>query len=89
MYSARWLMQLANHYETLPGFSEMMSFCANGDTEYGLGLKLKGGPKAIFQMAGGESTVIKRLGLQSYSTHLALDTSEQEAKLDSTLSSVR
>lgn len=82
-------MQIANHYDTLPGFNEFMEFCSQGDSEYGLGLKIKGGAKAIFQMAGGESTVIKRLGLQSYSTHLAVNTNEKQAKLDSTLSSVR
>lgn len=83
-------MQAANHYENLPGFNEFMEFVMNSDSEYKCGVKLKGGPRSIFQMAGGESSVIKRLGFTAYTTHLGvtIDTNSN-TKLNPTLSSVR
>lgn len=89
MYTARWIMQAANHYENLPGFNEFMEFCVKGDAELGLGSKVKGGAKAVFQMAGGEEKVIKRLGYTSYTTHLGVTVKDSKSTLNSTLSSVR
>lgn len=81
MYSARWLMQAANHYSNLEGFDQFMKFVANGDEMYHLGVGTKGGALGILQMAGGSTKVIKRLGYTQYTTHLGVDVNKGQAKL--------
>lgn len=87
MYSARYIMQVANHYASLPGFNEFCKWVSEGDKELHIGVGIKGGCYAIFQRAGGVPVVLKRLGMTSYATHLGVEHSESEAKLAQSLSS--
>lgn len=80
-------MQCANHYATMPGFDAFMKFVSQGDEELHLGVGIEGGAYAIFQSAGGVKTVLKRLDMQSYATHLGVNHSSGEAKLAEALSS--
>lgn len=79
-------MQAANHYSNLPAFDSFMRAVADGDPLH-LGVGLKGGCYAILQRAGGTETVLKRLGMASYATHLGVKFDTNEARLAESLSS--
>lgn len=81
MYSSRWIMQASNHYASLEGFNSFMSWIASGDKVHHLGIGTKGGAMRILQMAGGEESVIKRLGYAAYTTHLGVDVNKSGAKI--------
>lgn len=81
MYSSRWVMQASNHYGNLEGFDQFMNWIANGDNEYHLGVGIEGGAMKILQMAGGENSVIKRLGYAAYTTHLGVDVKGSRATI--------
>jgi len=87
MYSARFIMQAANHYSSLPAFDSFMQSVADGDIKNHIGVGTKGGAHTILQRAGGSAKVLKRLGMQAYATHLGVSHSTREAKLAETLSS--
>lgn len=81
MYSSRWIMQASNHYSNLEGFDQFMDWIANGDNEYHLGIGTEGGAMKILQMAGGENSVIKRLGYAAYTTHLGVNVQGSRATI--------
>lgn len=87
MYSARFIMQAANHYANLPAFDSFMNSVAEGDIVNHIGLGLQGGAHTILQRAGGATNVLKRLGMQAYATHLGVNHTTGEARLAETLSS--
>lgn len=64
-----------------------MKFASEGDLELHLGVGIKGGAYSILQRAGGVDTVLKRLDMTSYATHLGVEHGGGEAKLADSLSS--